>query len=86
LPPADASLRLLREAERELHCQKVWPECSAMSALEGNVLQNSSLRGESAIIESEPVEHGALLVVVTPLPAFLIVEAGAGRIIPFIGS
>jgi hypothetical protein len=57
-----------------------------MSALEGNVLQNSSLRGESAIIESEPVEHGVLLVVVTPLPAFLTVEAGAGRIIPFIGS
>jgi hypothetical protein len=57
-----------------------------MSALEGNVLQNSSLRGESAIIESEPVEHGVLLVVVTPLPAFLTVEAGVGRIIPFIGS
>ena len=48
-----------------------------MSALEGNVLQNSSLRRESAIIESGPVEHGVLLVVVAPLPTFLAVEAGA---------
>jgi ABC transporter substrate binding protein len=28
LPLADATLRLPREAERVLHCQKVWPECS----------------------------------------------------------
>src|SRR5260370_13677068 len=54
--------RLLREAERELHYQKVWPGCSArMSFLEGNMLQNSSLGRESAIVESEPVEHGVLL-------------------------
>src|SRR5262249_5874324 len=37
--------------KESFHYQKVWPECSArMSALEGNVLQNSSLRCESAII------------------------------------
>jgi hypothetical protein len=57
-----------------------------MSALEGNVLQNSSLRRESAIIESGPVEHGVLLVVVAPLPAFLAVEAGARPDHPIIGS
>jgi hypothetical protein len=57
-----------------------------MSALEGNVLQNSSLRRESAIIESEPVGHGVLLVVVAPLPAFLTVEAGARLDHPIIGS
>src|SRR5262249_10264468 len=43
----------------------------------GNVLQSSSLRRESAIIEAEPVEHGLLLGVVVHLPAFLAVEAGA---------
>jgi hypothetical protein len=79
--------RLLREAERELHYQKVWPGCSArMSSLEGNMLQNSSLRRESAIVESEPVGHGVLLVVVAPLPAFLAVEAGARPDHPIIGS
>jgi hypothetical protein len=51
-----------------------------------NVLQNSSLRRESAIIESEPVGHSVLLVVVAPLPAFLAVEAGARPDHPIIGS
>src|SRR5258708_7484069 len=46
-----------------LHYRKFWPECSAwMSSLDGNVLQNSSLRRASAIVESEPVGHGVLLV------------------------
>jgi hypothetical protein len=31
-----------------------------MSSLEGNVLQNSSLRRKSAIVESEPMGHGVL--------------------------
>jgi len=30
LPPANATLRLLREAERELHCQKLWRIRSAL--------------------------------------------------------
>jgi len=67
--------------------KKFGPNCSArMSALEGNVLQNSSLRRESAIIESEPVELGVLLAVVVHLPAFLAVEAGARPDYPIIGS
>jgi hypothetical protein len=57
-----------------------------MSSLEGNMLQNSSLRRESAIVESEPVGHGVLLVVVAPLPAFLAVEAGVRPDHPIIGS
>jgi hypothetical protein len=73
--------------KESLHYQKAWPECSArMSALEGNVLQNSSLRRESAIIESEPGGHGVLLVVVAPLPAFFAVEARARPDHPIIGS
>jgi hypothetical protein len=40
-----------------------------------------SLRRESAIIESEPVGPGVLLVIVAPLPAFLAVEAGARAIL-----
>jgi hypothetical protein len=55
-------------------------------SLEGNVLQTSSLRRESAIIESGPVGHGVLVVVVAPLPAFLAVEAGARPDHPIIGS
>jgi hypothetical protein len=51
----------------------------------GNVLQNSSLRRESAIVESEPVGHGVLLVVV-PCQLFLAVEAGARPDHPIIGS
>jgi hypothetical protein len=77
LPSADATLRLLREAEIE---------CSArMSALEGNVLQNSSLRRESAIIESRACGTWLFLVIVAPLPAFA-VEAGAWPDHPIIGS
>jgi hypothetical protein len=36
--------------KESLHCQKVWPECSArMSALEANVLQKSSLRRKAQL-------------------------------------
>jgi hypothetical protein len=47
------------------------------------MLQNSSLRRESAIVESE---HGVLLVIVASLPAFLAVEAGVRPDHPIIGS
>jgi hypothetical protein len=66
-----------------LHYQKFWPECSAwMSSLDGNMLQNSSLRRESAIVESEPVGHGVLLVIVAPCQLFLLSRPEYGRIIP----
>jgi hypothetical protein len=72
--------------ESELHYQKVWPGCSArMSSLDRNVLQNPSLRRERAIVESEPMGHGVLLVVV-PCQLFLAVEAGARPDHPIIGS
>ena len=66
-----------------LHYQQFWPECLAwMSSLDGNMLQNSSLRRESAIVESEPVGHGVLLVIVAPCQLFLLSRPKYGRIIP----
>src|SRR5262249_40137871 len=56
LPPADASLRLLREAERELHCQKVWRLRQVSFGYEVEQLISAIRRAQPTGVTRVPVE------------------------------